>query len=278
MSEKIIEHRMVYPFDFARTSCATYEVHVRSLEDFIRFVNTEIPKDGEYVYRGHLSSDWKLNPSLFRHLGMSQHDEAEAKALMCSQMEQFRMAARGRCNLASNVSEDEWWAFGQHLGLKTPLLDWTRSPYIALFFAFADVDEYKDCTKDRVVIVLDKGAIHRKRFDRGRELSEPETAMRFLEPFSHENPRMVSQAGLLSITPTLWSVEFMMEVEFEDEPEAKILTRLLIPDALRAEILCGLDLMNINYLSLFPDIDGAARHCNLRHDIAHVARKADSDG
>jgi len=38
--------------------------------------------------------------------------------------------------------------------------------------------------------------------------------------------------------------------------------KIVIPGEIRTEILPFLNNMNINYLSLFPDLEGASKYCN----------------
>ena len=43
--------------------------------------------------------------------------------------------------------------------------------------------------------------------------------------------------------------------------------RIEIPDQVRTQALRGLNRMNINHLSLFPDLSGASRATNLRTEL-----------
>ena len=58
---------------------------------------------------------------------------------MCSQiLGHFKHRCRDLADVDPEAIDDEYWALGRHFGLLTPLLDWTLSPYVAVFFAFAE--------------------------------------------------------------------------------------------------------------------------------------------
>lgn len=99
-----------------------------------------------YIFRGQELCEWGLVPSLFRH---SVNNALDISELVNHHLNQFQLAIRGRAN--ENKVDDDYgvWAIGQHHGLYTPLLDWTASPYIALFFAFCN--ERQIISKEKII-------------------------------------------------------------------------------------------------------------------------------
>lgn len=225
----------------------------------------------KYIWRGQRRSDWSLSSSLdrlFEALGLLRGDPQEIEAASREHLKAFRLAARGRRGGNPQVmsAESDWWALGQHYGLATPLLDWTRSPFAAAYFAF---EELAGGTDFRVVYGLDQVAVSRK----GAELAEGESLERgrppiieFFDPMSDENPRVVSQGGLFTRGPIGTPIERWVSGAFEGS-DVPVLLRIEIPDHDRLRCLRGLDRMNINHLSLFPDLSGASRYVNLKREL-----------
>lgn len=125
-----------------------------------------------WIFRGHGDSEWELMPRAWRRDGqkiLRPHYEKYAsaykdmankerqakywKAAQCEAVHRFTMLAdelglpiRGavpsgveylsrKGMYADPVTQHESFALAQHYGVPTELLDWTRNPYIAGFFA-----------------------------------------------------------------------------------------------------------------------------------------------
>ncbi|MDL1993506.1 FRG domain-containing protein [Vibrio parahaemolyticus] len=99
-----------------------------------------------YIFRGQGSKEWKLAPSLTRMLKQSEYKRNEWRDVTELHLARFKENIRGRANIDfHSAAKDEFWAIGQHFGLATPLLDWTKSPFVASFFALNGCGDNDNC-------------------------------------------------------------------------------------------------------------------------------------
>lgn len=169
---------------------------VKSWEDLLNILQGPDFKrtKNDLVYRGHAGHDWQLASTLGRLFDGGDIPTDKREKLL----RQFKLSMRGRgYDLAPLQGVDnEIWAVGQHYGLKTPLLDWTRSPFVALFFAFSKYESASetDDNPSRAIFCLNRTRIE-------EDLSEDLADELFLEPEDNRNSRLVNQSGLFTIAP-----------------------------------------------------------------------------
>ncbi|SHH15857.1 FRG domain-containing protein [Desulfosporosinus lacus] len=247
--------------------CVTY--NMKSWEDFSNFINKHfVTYSKQYIWRGQEKSDWLLESSLDRLL--KKFNRTDRPLLRVKHLDNFRYSIRGRCEFSSSkLLEDECWALGQHYGLATPLLDWTNSPFFAAFFAVNNVPLIYPNTIDNgfneksfAIFALHKYSTLEK--NEKMDLSE-EMSLKVIDSLFDGNPRLVSQGGLFTKIPVSSDVEAWVEEKFSGFEDYEILIKFIIPykDIKNTrKILSLLNRMNVNHLSLFPDLQGSSYHCN----------------
>lgn len=236
-----------------------------SWEYFDDYVNQKIVDYKEYIFRGQASSIWKLEPTIDRLL--KKEKKSEAPRLISEHLEHFKLSARGRrgSNPPCLTNENEWWALGQHFGLATPLLDWTHSPFVAAYFAFCT--EFNENSPYRVIYALQYKLVSdmceglRKRL--GDKFKDDITTF---TPMSDENTRLVNQGGLFTRSPYGIDIESWVRKYFKGFDRGTLI-KIVIPTGGRKLALINLNRMNINHSSLFPDLYGSSKHCNLHLSI-----------
>jgi len=244
-----------------------WEVRLSSWKWLHDYVHQKMLDYEHYIWRGQRNDNWLLEPSFDRQTsGKSASKKAE---LLREHLENFKYAVRGRRgeHPPKIENENEWWALGQHHSLSTPLLDWTRSPFVGLYFAFHK--NIQPQTRHRVVYAINPGSIEYMFYETSRQQAEEGEdwspyKCEFVRPLADDNPRLVNQGGLFSRFPIGIDVEHWMRIHYDVGYKSGVLLKILIPNTGRAECLKTLNRMNINHSTLFPDIYGSSEFCNMR--------------
>lgn len=230
-----------------------------------------------WAFRGQADAIWGLQNAIERTDFIHFHKNIEAEFLA-----EFQRGAR------NYLSKDqipghiiEWLALMQHHGAPTRLLDFTKSPFIAAYFAFEACspkegyqiaiwainvnylrtrsveilsEKFADILKDTNNLINEE-VFEKVFYSNQFNLVFP------VEPF-RMNRRYSLQQSIFVSTGTS-EVPFMDQLEFLGENISQAVIKLEIPAMLQKEALRNLQRMNINRASLFPDLDGYA--ASLKH-------------
>jgi hypothetical protein len=244
-----------------------------NLWDKFHDVNAKLLERGDFIWRGQ-RCDWPLKSKFDRivksnrEVKLKEHETA------------FRRAIKGRRgnNPPQLNKTEDIWSLGQHYGLATPLLDWTESPFVGAYFAFREKNDPNENDIDssyRFIYALSKD-ICRWGPSISSEIQPYDRYIKFVEPLSDENPRLLNQRGLFTI-PMSEEVDIEITVQrcYAADPQKGrnriIFVRIEIPESERENCLRNLNRMNINHATLFPDLIGAADYCNLKLEIENYS-------
>jgi hypothetical protein len=239
-------------------------------------------QNGVWVFRGVGSEKFELKPKIGRREYVSTMQDKQDKItfpeLEQRIFKQFR--ARAIPHVKGKPTEWEWLVIAQHHGLPTRLLDWTRNPFAAAFFALSDLDnndhEIDDPLHDSDLIE-EESATQTINEDNASPFERENCAVIYAWyahavlnvrttpcPFRdyseimllnppHVDQRIIAQDGVFAAFPN-------PKIAL-DKNETR---RLLIQKKDKAIFLKRLFRMGIHNARLFPDLDGISTHLGWR--------------
>lgn len=125
------------------------QTKIETIEELISSLNCF---ESHYVFRGHASASWNLESTLERVVGNEWSSDSAKKfedLALARFKSKFHLYDRENISPSSLLS---WLSIMQHYGVPTRLLDFTESPYVALYFALEGY-KYESC-EDMAIFAL----------------------------------------------------------------------------------------------------------------------------
>lgn len=199
-----------------------------------------------YIFRGQKDADWKLVSVFDRNYGKLPFDSKQhLETKLLYEFKRMCIEWEGKENF-KHYDIHEVMSAGQHYGLPTRLLDWTYSFYIASFFAFC---EEAASSHAAIWIINSEHEIWQGRYGVSIEKSSVV-----------ENERQKYQYGIFTRNNTVNST---LEEYVEECAKAcnvdEALYKVILPVTERKSVLQDLEMMGINYYTLFRGIEGCAK-------------------
>jgi hypothetical protein len=256
-----------------------WEDFIKTLEDF----RLHLAPPNAWIFRGQANTDWPLAPSITRPFigkGINRYLAYEYENMVLHNfLTSYHLFHTGplldmtleklvECHLDDNKTVQaqeliECWALMQHHNCPTRLLDWTTSPYVALYFA---VEQERD--RDGAVWAMIAENLvrymefeHERFYDLTTEHLEsgPEDYIN-MALAGRSSQRLQAQQGLFAFSTNILAchdeiIESIDSKYIQDVLPAKI----IIPADKKEEFLTRLWRMNITASALFPGLDGMGR-------------------
>jgi len=211
-------------------------LNVNCFSDLHEYVHSRSTERIVVVYRGVRDRvEHLLTPKVGR-------TGTRGKTLLGDEKRMLRLFKERAFGYLPFTPEDdwEWLTIAQHHGLPTRLLDWTRNPLVAAYFA----TEKQHDGESLIYAFKSNSYVNRDECDSPFDINATD---RFLP--RNVTPRLTAQAGAFTVHP-----------DPRKPFESAAIDHLVIAAQFRRELKGILYKYGIHRATLFPDLDGLCKH------------------
>ncbi|CAH8188012.1 TPA: FRG domain-containing protein [Vibrio parahaemolyticus] len=229
-------------------------MEINNIEEFDEWHTSLKRTTSHTLFRGQAQS-WSLLPSICRGTNRSKLLEQEKELLT-----EFKTLAKG-CLHQIPRNDWDWLVVAQHHGLPTRLLDWTSSPYAALWFAVEKASQNDVEPEVWVLQPLEKDYIGAEELQDAQPFSGSRTK---LFETSFKIPRVSAQRGCFALMKYLDSTKSGF-VPLESNKHLKDrMHRVTINPVCAKSLLHALESKGFTHGKMYPNIDEVAKQVKLR--------------
>lgn len=216
-----------------------------------------------WVFRGQSVSEWGLIPSIsriFLNRGITlERSEAIERTIYREFTSKAHNYGINKSKIFESGEEVLWLSIMQHYGVPTRILDWSESPYIALYYSInSDLDKdgslyyYNSHALGNVVPAIKNPFL--KSIEEIRDDKSISTIV-----LNYHTLRSNGHQGCFSITNNLLlDHEKLLEIHLKEMEEysSQLFGKIIIPSDLKSVLLARLRRMNIKPDTIYQDAFG----------------------
>ena len=215
-----------------------------------------LSNDPKEIYRGHSGNKFCLRTAFHRC------DKRSLRSFLDSHLPTLYFHLGPFLNREYNLQDNEdvisLLYLAEHHGFPTPFLDWTESPFVAAYFAYHQLDKYRDYGEDeRVRVYAFKQYEWTSTFKNPRTLAHVPPQFSVLKPRVSNHDRALPQQSVVTYSNIVNIDAFIATIPHEGKPP--YLVAYDLPARQRNVVICELRQMGITHASLFPGIEGTCR-------------------